>query len=131
VTGLSADILPRSYLGGMRWGHNLNATFPSARLALTAGGVTGGPSAKFLGPLVPTHAYRWEDLARIERVRWPFVPFIADGVRFMAPDVVSSRSGFIFWSGSSWRSKRILDFCDSVSPGLVSRERQLAPLFGL
>lgn len=104
----------------------MNATVPFARLELTAGGATGGPSASFLGSLVPTFAYRWEDLIRIEPVGWPFAPFIADGVRFLTFD-----GGFIFWCGSAWRRRRILDFCETAAPRLVSRTRQPAPVFGL
>jgi hypothetical protein len=130
VTRSPADVPTRSYLGGMRWGldqwgQSLNATVPFARLVLAAYGVTGGPSARFV-PLVPTLEFRWEDLRLIEPVSWPFVPFIADGVRFLTAD-----SGFIFWSGSGSRSNRILDVCEAASPGLVSRKTRRAPLNGL
>jgi hypothetical protein len=108
------------------WAEGLNATFPFARLALSPGGVTCGPSANFV-PIVPTLAYRWEDLRLIEALTWsPFVPVIADGVRFRTLD-----AAFIFWSGSGRRSTRILDYCDATAPGLVIRKRQRAPTFGL
>jgi hypothetical protein len=115
----------------MRWGHNLNATWPFARLGLQRHGITAGPTLALLGGYVPTLEHRWEDLTLIEPVRWPFVPFIADGVRFLASDSVSSHTGFIFWSGSGWRTKRILDFCESAAPGLVSRDKRLAPVLGI
>lgn len=126
VASSSADLLRRSYLGGMRWGHNLNATFPFARLVVASGGVIGGPSAKLLGGLVPTLEYRWEDLAQIEPVSWFVVPFIADGVRFLTED-----AGFIFWTGSGRRSRGILEVCAAAAPRLVSRERRWAPLINL
>ena len=130
VTRSPIDLVPRSYLGGMRWGldqwgQSLNATFPFARLVLAVYGVIGEPSAKFV-PLVPTLEYQWEELTLIEPISWPFVPFIADGVRFLTVD-----AGFIFWSGSGSRSNRILDFCEKASPGLVSRKKRRAPLIGL
>jgi hypothetical protein len=130
MTGLSGDLVARSYLGGMRWWPNLgrlespDATWPFARLTLSRVGVTGGPSSSLV-PLVPTLTYRWEDLTVVEALTWFPVPFIASGVRFRTSD-----AGFIFWTGSSRRSSRILDFCDASAPGLVSRERQRAPIYG-
>jgi hypothetical protein len=130
MTGLSGDVAPRSYLGGMRWWPNLgplespDATWPFARLTLSRGVVTGGPSSSLV-PLVPTLAYRWEDLTVIESLNWFPVPFIASGVRFRTSD-----AGFIFWTGSSRRSTRILDFCDASAPGLVNRETKRAPIYG-
>jgi hypothetical protein len=113
----------RSYIGGMRWEPRMNATFPFARLAVSTGGITAGPSARFV-PLVPTLMFRWEELNGVEPVGW-FVPFIADGVRFR-----SGESCFIFWTGSSWRTKRLLDLCEANSGRPVSRRRQRAPLNG-
>lgn len=114
----------RSYIGGMRWEPRMNATFPLARLAISAGGIAAGPSARFV-PLVPTLTFRWEELTNIEPVGWTFVPFIADGVRFRTADTC-----FIFWTGSSWRGKSVLDLCETASLRPVSRKRQRAPLYG-
>jgi hypothetical protein len=57
--------------------------------------------------------------------RFP-VPVIDNGVRFRITD-----SGFIFWAGSRRRSARILDFCETATQRLVSRERRRAPVCGL
>jgi hypothetical protein len=127
---VSGGVVPWSYIGGMRWWPNLgplespDATWPFARLDLSPGGVTCGPSSSLV-PLVPTLACRWEDLTVVESLNWLPVPFIASGVRFRASD-----TGFIFWTGSSRRSKRILDFCDASAPGLVNRERRRASIYG-
>jgi hypothetical protein len=68
------DIPLRSYIGGMRWEPQMNATFPFARLAISSDGITAGPSARLV-PLVPTLTFRWEELTNIEPVGWTFVPF--------------------------------------------------------
>jgi hypothetical protein len=118
------EIPLRSYTGGMRWEPQMNATLPFARLAISAGGITAGPSARFV-PLVPTLAFRWEELTIIEPVGWTLVPFIADGVRFRTADKC-----FIFWTGSSWRTNSVLDVCESASLRPLSRKRQRAPIYG-
>jgi hypothetical protein len=102
----------------------MNATLPFARLAIAPGGITAGPSARFV-PLVPTLTFRWEELTRIEPVGWIFVPFIADGVRFWTADTC-----FIVWTGSRWRSTQILDLCEATSLRPASRTRQQAPIHG-
>jgi len=114
----------RSYIGGMRWEPRMNATFPFARLEISAEGITAGPSANFV-PLVPTLTFRWEELTSIEPVGWTLVPFIADGVRFRTADTC-----FIFWTGSSWRTTSVLDLCETASLRPVDRKRKRTPIHG-
>ena len=124
VGRVPADTLPYRCLGGMRWGR-LNATIPFARLTIAADGITGGPSVKFLCRLVPTVTFCWAELTRIEPVGWAFLPILGDGVRFSA-----FGASLTFWTGSTRRSARLLDICESRAPGLVSRVRQRPPIFG-
>ena len=114
----------RTYIGGMRWEPQMNATFPFAKLVVSAGGITAGPSARLV-PLVPTLTFRWEEITIIEPVGWRPVPFIADGVRFRTADKC-----FIFWTGSSRRTNGVLDQCEAVSMRPTSREKMRAPIQG-
>lgn len=122
-TGLG-EIPLRSYIGGMRWEPQMNATFPFARLVVSPGGVTAGPSGRLV-PLVPTLAFRWEELTSVEPVGWTLVPFIANGVRFRTADKC-----FIFWTGSSRRTNSVLDQCDAASLRPTSRNKKRAPMQG-
>lgn len=75
--------------------------------------------------LVPTIAFRWEDVTSIEHSSWTLVPFIADGVRFR-----TNEECFIFWTGVGWRTASVLDQCEAASLRAIGRTKKRAPMFG-
>jgi hypothetical protein len=84
-----------SFIGGLRLPNVfLNFGWPGARLTLRSDGVVIGPSWAVFRPFVPSHRFRYDDLAEVQAVGQSK---ITCGIRFVSR---STGKYAIFWTFS-------------------------------
>jgi len=116
----------QEYVGGVRWRH-INATWPFARLTISAEGLAVRPSSTRFRRLllllrVPILNVLWADVERIEEVRG--VMPMSFGTSF-----VIDRKRLIWWCKSSDISDALMEELARYAPEKIARKEKRKLVF--